>query len=109
MGEVKRYGTVTIYNGGMVEIKASADGQYVLASDYDAELQRRVEAEEVLAFVQPKYERVLELMRKVGWKYEDSEDLDQKVAFSVYSHLVECCEQARAHLARYKEADDGPA
>lgn len=88
-------------------IKVALDDITQLKADFSRERQRRVEAEEVLAFIQPQYEKVLALMRKVGWKYEDSEDLDQKVAFSVYTCLVMCCEKARAHLDEYKGAPHG--
>jgi hypothetical protein len=62
-----------------------------------------VQAREALRFVEPQYQRALELMRKVGWKFEDADDLDQKVAFSVYTYLVKCCEKARPALAALDE------
>lgn len=46
-------------------------------------------------------------MRRVGWKYEDAEDMDQKVAFSAYSDLVEASEWARAALAQTEEVQRG--
>ena len=69
-----------------------------ITDDHDVLSTRHARAIEALRFVEPQYQKVLALMRKVGWKFEDAEDINQKVAFSVYTYLVECCYAARAVL-----------
>jgi crotonobetainyl-CoA:carnitine CoA-transferase CaiB-like acyl-CoA transferase len=62
--------------------------------------------EEEMRLIAPKYTEALAILERFGWKYESIENLDQKVTFSVYSLLVECCQAAQAVI---DEADEAAA
>ncbi len=82
------------------QLRAALEKRNITLTSLSTRYARAIEA---LEFVKPQYEKVLALMRKIGWKFEDSEDLNQKVAFTVYTYLVECCERARAVLEEEKK------
>lgn len=89
MNEVKRYEFTTLYDSSNTgEHVAPRSQEYVLASDYDAEHQRRVEAEELIK----------------EYAGADCAKADKYLGIGPCGVCESC--RARAYLARYKERDD---
>ena len=56
----------------------------------------------VLGWIKSQPQECQRIMAKHGWKYEDGEDFEQKMTFTMYSHVVECAAKAEAVLAEVK-------
>ena len=73
-------------------------------ADWKAEREKLIGALEEIKSQPQECQRIME---KHDWKYDDCEDFNQKMIFTMYSHVVECAVKAEDALAEIKEKGNG--
>ena len=58
---------------------------------------------EVLEWIKLQPQKCQKIMREHNWKYEDSEDFNQKMIFTMYSHVVGCAAKSEYILIELNE------
>ena len=71
-----------------------------MLSDWKAEREKLIE---VLEWIKLQPQKCQKIMREHNWKYEDSEDFNQKMIFTMYSHVVGCAAKSEYILIEVKE------
>ena len=89
---------------GLVDAKKVYEAHASEAERQIDELQeQREKLVEALGWIKSQPQECQRIMAKHGWKYEDSEDFEQKMTFTMYSRVVECAAKAEAVLAEVEE------
>ena len=71
-----------------------------LLTDWKAERGKLIK---VLEWIKLQPQKCQKIMREHNWKYEDSEDFNQKMIFTMYSHVVGCAAKSEYILIEVKE------
>ena len=83
----------------LLATRQQRDDEFNCAEKLKAEREKLIGALEEIKSQPQECQRIME---KHDWKYDDSEDFNQKMIFTMYSHVVECAVKAEAVLAEVK-------
>ena len=84
----------------LLATRQQRDDEFNRAEKLKAEQKKLIGALEEIKSQPQECQRIME---KHDWKYDDSEDFNQKMIFTMYSHVVECAAKAEAVLEEMKE------
>ena len=78
----------------------------VYVAELSACKERVRELEEALRRITLQPQECQRIMAKHGWKYDDSEDFNQKMIFTMYDHVVQCAVEAEQALEAQEQSKE---
>ena len=84
----------------------SMEEEHRLNAELSACKERVRELEETLERIKLQPQECQRIMAKHGWKYDDSEDFNQKMIFTMYDHVVQCAVEAEQALEAQEQSKE---